>query len=183
VALLKRDEARLFPRDRRYRDDLIRFSKGEASFLEVFGAGHIPRPEPSPKPRDDEVGPLITPPEAPVVDQLAAPPEPPALDLSDTPSAPEVMPSTDGIGELMGAKKPIFPPPKALLALAGFVIGAVILAAYFLFSPGDKSVPLQKQASLAATHEDAGKSVTASPVEKAPSEQSLDARQRALAVC
>jgi hypothetical protein len=69
VGLLKRDEARLFPRDRRYRDDLIRFSKGEASFLEVFGAGHTLRPEPAPKPAEDEVSPPITPPDAPGVRQ------------------------------------------------------------------------------------------------------------------
>jgi formylglycine-generating enzyme required for sulfatase activity/uncharacterized caspase-like protein len=44
ISLLKRDEASLFPRDRRYRKDLIRFAKGEASFLEVFA-----RPESVPK--------------------------------------------------------------------------------------------------------------------------------------
>ncbi|MGH9428332.1 MAG: caspase family protein, partial [Terriglobia bacterium] len=66
IALLKRDDARLFPRDRRYRNDLIRFSKGEASFLEVFGVGQMLRPEPSPKPAEDEVGPPNTPTEAPV---------------------------------------------------------------------------------------------------------------------
>jgi len=64
LALLKRDEARLFPRDRRYRDDLIRFSKGEASYLEVFGAGHILRPVPAPQPPKIEARPPIASPYA-----------------------------------------------------------------------------------------------------------------------
>ena len=68
VALLKCDEARLTPRNRRYRDDLVRFSKGEASFLEVFGTGHTLRPEPAPKPAEVEFSPPITPPDAPAVD-------------------------------------------------------------------------------------------------------------------
>jgi len=60
VALLKRDEAKLIPRDRRYRDDLIRFTRGDASFLEVFGAEHIVRLDPAPKPAENEVSPPIT---------------------------------------------------------------------------------------------------------------------------
>jgi hypothetical protein len=56
------------------------------------------------------------------------PSEPPFLD-------PPVTPSAGAGGELPGAKKPILPPPKALLTLAGFVIGAVILAVAFFFAP------------------------------------------------
>jgi esterase/lipase superfamily enzyme len=47
IALLKRDEAMLFPHDRRFRDDIIRFLKGEASFLEVFRTTLIPHRSPS----------------------------------------------------------------------------------------------------------------------------------------
>jgi uncharacterized caspase-like protein len=60
VALLYRDDARLFPRDRRYRDDLIRFTKGDASFLEVFGAEDILRLDPASKPPENDVSPPIT---------------------------------------------------------------------------------------------------------------------------
>jgi uncharacterized caspase-like protein len=91
VALLKRDEARLIPRDRWYRDDLIRFSKGEASFLEVFGAGHTLRPEPAPKPAEVEFSPPITPPDAQGLNLPLTLYEPPTLDPPATPSAPEVM--------------------------------------------------------------------------------------------
>jgi uncharacterized caspase-like protein len=102
VALLKRDEARLFPRDRMYRDDLIRFSKGEASFLEVFGEGHILRSEPAPEPPEDEVSPPITSPEAPVVNAPLTLSEPTAIDQPVPPPEPAV------------AAAPIPPEPPAL---------------------------------------------------------------------
>ncbi len=41
VALLKREEAKLTPRNRKYRGDIIRFLRGDAGFLEVFGAGAL----------------------------------------------------------------------------------------------------------------------------------------------
>jgi uncharacterized caspase-like protein/Tol biopolymer transport system component len=97
VALLNRDEARLVPRDRRYRDDLIRFTKGDASFLEVFGARHILRPEPASKPAEDEFSAPIAPPDAQglnlpltlsepaTIDQPVTPPEPAVVDQFNTP--------------------------------------------------------------------------------------------------
>jgi len=211
VALLKRDEARLFPRDRRYRDDLVRFSKGEASFLEVFGAGQSLRPESAPRPPENEVSPPLTPPEAAVVDQPLTLSEPPAIGqpvtlsapeaaiadqfvtaselavavepvlLSEppvvlnppvTPSAPKVLPGTDGGGALPEAKKSISAPPEkiALFIPTLVVIGVVILAVYFFFAQGNKSVPLadhEKRASLAVTNPVEHKSGTPSLVVEA----------------
>ena len=71
VALLKRDEAKLLPRQRMYRDDVIRWVKGEAAFLNVFGAEHILRPEPPPRLPEDEIHALLPPPKAPVAGALA----------------------------------------------------------------------------------------------------------------
>jgi uncharacterized caspase-like protein len=118
VALLKRDEARLFPRNRRYRDDLIRFSKGEASFLEVFGPGHSLRPEPAPKPPEDEGSPLLTPPDAqspnlpltlyeqPSIGQTVTPPEPAVVDQFVT--APEPAAAEEPV---LLSEPPVFDPP------------------------------------------------------------------------
>ena len=78
VSDLECDEARLLPYKRPFRQSVIRFLKDEASFLEVFGAGHILRPEPAPQPPEYEVSPPMTPPEAPVF-------EPPAIDQPVTP--------------------------------------------------------------------------------------------------
>ena len=71
VALLKRDEAKLLPRQRMYRDDVIRWVKGEAAFLNVFGAEHILRPEPPPRLPEDEIHALLPPPKAPVAGAFA----------------------------------------------------------------------------------------------------------------
>lgn len=64
MRILKCDEADLFPYERIFRERVIRFLKGETSdFLEVFGGGYAPQPEPGPKPaqpvavsRDDQLG-------------------------------------------------------------------------------------------------------------------------------
>ena len=82
VSLLKRDEARLTPRSRKYRGDIIQFLRGDAGFLEVFGAGHIPRPWSPLNSTEDEIGPPVSPPESPVAGAFAprqAAPVPTAL--------------------------------------------------------------------------------------------------------
>jgi hypothetical protein len=51
IRILKCDEGEIFAHERMFRERVIRFLKGEIiDFLEVFGAGHIQRPEPAPKP-------------------------------------------------------------------------------------------------------------------------------------
>jgi uncharacterized caspase-like protein len=54
VALLKREAASISPRDRRFRDDIIRFTKGEATFLEVFGGGPYVMSGIPPRPPEDK---------------------------------------------------------------------------------------------------------------------------------
>ncbi len=59
IAFLKRDIARLLPREQRYREDLIRFSKKQVSFLEVFGARDPPWTDRVPELQDEAKFPKI----------------------------------------------------------------------------------------------------------------------------
>jgi hypothetical protein len=167
VALLKRDEARLFPRDRRYRDNLIRFSKREISFLELVEAGPFLRPKPAPKPPEDEVSPPTTPPDAQGVNLPLTPSEPPTIDQPLTPPERTVGDQFVTTPKPAVAEEPVLlsdppvlnPPvtpsaPEVMPGTGGggalsfliplmFAIGVVILGIYF-WSPHD-----EKQASIA----------------------------------
>jgi uncharacterized membrane protein HdeD (DUF308 family) len=92
VALLQRDEAKLNPRNRRYRDDIVRCLKGQMRVLSVFWVEHNLRPELDQKPPENEVSPPVTPPKAPGVNTPLTLYEPPAIDQPVTPPEPEIVP-------------------------------------------------------------------------------------------
>jgi hypothetical protein len=86
VHLLECNDARLFPHERMFRKGVTRFVKDEASFLEVFGTGHLLHPDPAPKPQVEANLPVM-PPDAPAV---APPVPPPESTVSERPiSLPE----------------------------------------------------------------------------------------------
>jgi uncharacterized caspase-like protein len=135
VALLKRDEARLFPRDRRYRDNLIRFSSGEISFVELIEAGPFLRPEPAPQPPEDEVSPPITPPEVLGAGSTSTPPEPVVVEGPVLLAEPPVV------------DQPVTPPveqAEAVHLVASNEVGRRLLAARRMFD-GDPWVRRRAQ--------------------------------------